>query len=238
MKSRIFLYIMTSAVICSVLLCGCGRSFDRSGCITAMLDTACKGDYTSYSEYTGYSTADLASQRDEWLDSEAGRFIALFNVPQPSDSTRASIEKFLSLVYANAQYSVAGVSSEPAVSDTADSLSYSQSGGEEAAADENSVTVTVKPITLLTGSISDIREYTDSFNKKNSEFAYSAVSSQEYADSYFSGLLTLLQGKLADISFGQPVRVTVSFSKGKGGLYTISSDDLRKLTDAILPFPG
>ena len=99
-------------------------------------------------------------------------------------------------------------------------------------------TVTIRPITLLTDAFPVIRTYTESFNKKNSEFEYYELTSQEYADTYLDGLLTLLTSQLSDLHYADPVQVELPIEKGEDGLYVFKSADLGEITRAVMPFPA
>ena len=193
------------------LLTGCRQTPDMRGGAQALLDTVYKGSPSDYSRLTGIPTADLSSEQSAWLDGQADLFIHCFGGLTPSPQMRERIQKFLGMAYAGADYSV-------------------QAGGQ-------TVTVTIRPITLFTDSLPQIQEWTENFNSKNAAFAYYEQTSQEYADAYLDGLLTLLTSRLSDLPYGDPVQLSLPWSRGGDHLFTFDPSALKDITQAILPFP-
>ena len=66
-------------------------------------------------------------------------------------------------------------------------------------------------------ALPEIQTYTENFNKKNADFEYYELTSQEYADAYLDGLLTILTSKLSDLHYGDPEQVELPFEKGEDG---------------------
>ena len=207
---RTVLLCLLAAAVC--LTAGCRRAPDMREASTALLDAVYKGSPSEYSRLTGIPTADLSSRQTQWLSSRTDQFLSAFGGLDPSQETRDKISKFLSMAYAGADYSI-------------------QSSQESAS-------VTIRPITLLTDALPEIQSYTESFNKKNAEFEYYELTSREYADTYLEGLLTLLTSKLSDLHYGDPVQVPLPFEKGDDGLYAFSTESLGDITQAVLPFPA
>ncbi len=195
-----------------ISMTGCHRTPDMRAVAGALLDTVYKNSPSEYSRLTGIATADLSSRQSQWLSAQTDRFLNTFGGLKPSQEVRENIDKFLSMVYASANYTV-------------------QSSQESAV-------VTIRPITLLTEALPEIQTYTENFNKKNADFEYYELTSQEYADAYLDGLLTILTSKLSDLHYGDPEQVELPFEKGEDGLYIFKNAALGEITRAVLPFPS
>lgn len=198
-------------LLAAAFLTGCHRSPDMKAASGALMDAVYKNSPSEYSRLTGIPTADLSFRQAEWLSGQSERFLASFGNLKPSLEMKDRISKFLGMAYVSANYTV-------------------QNDGDK-------VTVTIRPLSLLTDAMPEIQAWTESFNKKNADFAYYELTSQEYADTYYDGLLTLLTSKLSDLHYADPVQVTLPFEKGEEGLYAFDTKSLEDVTESVLLFP-
>ena len=213
-----FKYYLSCLLLFVLLLTGCGRKFDGSGYVTSVMDVLCKGDYTSYMDFTGVSRSDVSLYRDDWLSQQTEAFITAFGSGTPSEETTDRITSLLTQLYANASY------------DAAD---------ETASADDGTMTVqlTIRPLTILKDNYDAIQTYVQSFNEKNAAFSYAGLTEEAYYDTYLDGILTILESHLADMNFGEDTTLDITLEKNEDGLYTISEDALTEIQDTLLPWP-
>lgn len=211
-------YYLSCLLLFALLLTGCGRKFDGSGYVTSVMDVLCKGDYTSYMDFTGISRSDVSLYRDDWLSHQTEAFITAFGSGTPSEETTDRITALLTQLYANASYDI---SDEPDASD------------------DGTLTVhlTIRPLTILKDNYEAIQTYVQSFNEKNAAFSYAGLTEEAYYDTYLDGILTILESHLADMNFGEDTTLDIPLEKNEDGLYTISEVTLTEIQNTLLPWP-
>lgn len=210
MKFRICFY---SLLLVLLTLTGCTRLFDSVGYMTAMMDTLYKGDYTAYAAFTGISTAEISEYRSQWLANATDNFITVMGAGNPSDDMRERTAALLKKIYANARY-------------------------ELTVNEDNSIQLTIYPIDLIVSSYETLQTYVADFNKKNDAFAFTALTEQEFNDTYLDGILTILESRLAALSYQNPVQMTVTIYQDDDGLYTIDSKTLANIQKKVLVWPA
>lgn len=213
-----FKYYLSCLLLFVLLLTGCDRKFDGSGYVTSVMDVLCKGDYTSYMDFTGVSRSDVSLYRDDWLSQQTEAFITAFGSGTPSEETTDRITSLLTQLYANASYDIAD---------------------EQASSDNGTLTVqlTIRPLTILKDNYEAIQTYVQSFNEKNAAFSYANLTEEAYYDTYLDGILTILESHLADMNFGKDTTLDITLEKNDDGLYTISEDALTEIQETLLPWP-
>lgn len=208
MKFRIYFSCILMGILC---LTGCSRLFDSKGYVTAMMDALYKGDYGDYAEFTGISTAETSRYREQWLSNATDNFITIMGAGEPSDEIRDRTTELLKKIYANARYEVSG--------------------------ENDHIQMTICPINLITGSYDALNDYVSSFNAKNDDFAFAALTEQEFYDTYLDGILTILESRLAEIAYEAPVCLDIIIDRDADGLYTIDSATLAEIQAHILLWP-
>ena len=213
-----FKYSLPCLLLLVVMLTGCGRNFDSSGYVTSIMDTLYKGNYTSYMDFTGVSRSDVSLYRDQWLTSSAEAFMTAFGAGTPSEETTDRIIALLNQLYANASYEV-----------TAETLASDGS--------PQTVQLSIRPLNILKDNYDAIQVYVHSFNEKNADFSYADLTEEAYYDTYLDGILTILESRLADMTFGEATTLDIPLEKNSDGLYTISEDTLTAIQNTLLPWP-
>lgn len=208
-----FFVMLSVGMLIPAMLTGCGRSFDSAGYVTAMMDALYKGDYAAYADFTGITTSEVSLYRDSWLENTTDNFMTLVGSGTPSDETRERAMDLFKKIYANAKYEV---TVNP---------------------DDGSIVMTISPIDLIAQNNEAIMNYVNDFNAKNDAFAFASLTEPEFYDTYLDGILTILESNLAQLSWLEPMQMTITISQDEEGLYTITSDTLAEIQNTILKWP-
>ncbi len=200
-------------LLCACLLAGCKIQTDEY--ITSSLDVICRSDYTVYSRLTGKSPSELTTEQKLFMEIQADRLLLVLGGDGCSSEMRSRYISFVKMVYAGARYEVR----------------LSSDSEEEAS-------VTVWPLKTLTSHTDEIKAYSEKFKAANEEFAYSALSSEEYVDQYLDGMLGLLGTWLSTPEYDKPQTITVRVEKNEEGLKQIEPGTMSRILEIMLPVPG
>lgn len=220
------------ALLTLITISGCSRKIELSNYLISSLDAVYKGNYQEYSGYTGLTTTEISSIRNQWLASRTDSFIEFLGGDPStiSDDMRKRISDLLTAIYSNARYEV----SDPG---------ENGSNGKDSSVTESNeptheeVTITVYPITLIKNNYKALSEYMTSFSENNEKYGYADMTSSEYQDAYLEGIITILEAQLTDIPYGKAETITVEIGQTEKGLYEIDSKSMSKIDALIIKKP-
>lgn len=99
------------------------------------------------------------------------------------------------------------------------------------------VDVTIYPINILNQTHDDISSYVDEFNTRVRNGYYNNYERADYEHEFAGGLIEILQDSLVDITYADPVTVTVEIITSDDSYY-ISDEDALAIDAAIIASPG
>lgn len=211
-------------LIILMTISGCSRKLNLSDYLISSLDAVYKGNYQEYSAYTGLTTTEISSIRNQWLAIRTDSFTTFLggDPSSISDDMKKRISDLLTAIYSNARYD----------------LPETQEHETESEADlTESVTLHVYPITLLKDNYAALTDFMTAFAENNEKYGYADMTSSEYQDAYMEGLITILESHLTDIPYGKEETITVNINRTEEGLYEIDSKSLQMIDDLIIKKP-
>ena len=213
-----FRYFLVGILTVCIALSGCNLFFDSQKYVQASLDALYKGDITEYAEMVGISEEQAQQNYQASCQSELELFAKLYQIDPVSESVKLRIYDLYKQLYSMASYTV----------------------GEDVSKDGICmVELTVKPINFFVDIHHSVEEYVKAFNNNATAGAYNNVSSQEYIDIYANGLLDLFFSNLSSVGYGDEVYLTVVIDHDtSSNSYSISSDSLIEIADAVIAYPG
>lgn len=95
------------------------------------------------------------------------------------------------------------------------------------------VDVTIYPINLFATTSSDVTAYVEHFNEKVSNGDYNNYTIEQYQTEFATGMLDILNEGCQNMSYGDPVTVTVTIIKD-GNTYYIGEHDFMQIDSAMI----
>lgn len=217
-KKVSFRSLLASVLAACMILSGCNILFDPQKYLQVSLDALYKGDVSEYAEMVGISEEQAQQNYQASCQSELELFAKLYQIDPVSESVKLRIYDLYKQLYSMASYTVGEDVSEDGVC---------------------MVELTVKPINFFVDIHPSVEEYVKAFNNNATAGAYNNVSAQEYMDIYANGLLDLFFSNLSSVGYGDEVYLTVVIDHDtSSNSYSISSDSLVKIADAVIAYPG
>lgn len=210
-------WMVSTALLCSaaLLVSGCGGKkadgFDAAGYTTAYLDGMIKGDTDSLASLSGTSAEDLTAAFDTGIDELVTSFFGSDdNTPgstQISAQLRQDYTTFWKNAFADTKYDI-----------------------KEAEEKDSSyqVTVETQQMQLYTAMEPVYNEKLADYLKDNS------VDSDQYIEDVYTLMLEAYQSALDTVTYSDPQEVTVTLQKDDSDLWSISSDDMTTLKNALI----
>lgn len=217
-KKVSLLSLLAGILAACISLSGCNIFFDPQKYLQVSLDALYKGDTSEYAEMVGISQEQAQQTYKESCQSELELFAKLYQIDPVSESVKGRICDLYKQLYSMISYTVGEDVSEDGVC---------------------MVELTVKPINFFVDIHHSVEEYVKAFNNNATSGAYNDVSSQEYMDIYANGLLDLFFSNLSSAGYGDEIYLTVVIDHDtSSNSYSISSDSLIEIADAVIAYPG
>ena len=179
--------------------------------VQALMDCMYLCDPTSYSEITGYDTDDCYDIYWDGLYAEANAFLEYLGVDAVSEDLMDEIAYMLSYAY--------------------DYSNYSVTEGSNGAVD-----VTIYPMNIYIDSYTDVRAFVDEFNERNENYEFSDYTDDEYMNAYVMPIIDIFYDYIYDMSYADPVTVTVHVDIDDDGNMSISEDDFNLIDYYIINY--
>lgn len=211
-KKQLYLFLF-AALFILLSFAGCGREFDASGYLKAILDNSYKHDPSAFLEQEIGSEEEAEQLFQEGIDTNIA---ALTESAPVSQEQEQSFREIFERIYSKADYTV----------------------GEAEKQEDDSyvVTVTYRPMTLFADTQSQLEEQTEELT--NSYMDQIAAGGEVPDEETLTGeIMALYMGILQDaadnINYGEENSCQVRIQLD-GNVYTPNTDDLMTLENGIL----
>jgi len=196
-------------------LAGCSGKQEKrySDYIKSLIAINYLGAKDDYIKATGANKEDAQALYDDNMEHLADNILAYYGVTI-SDASGAK-EGFVALaknVYSKINYKVDKAKKH---------------------GDTYTVDVTIYPINLFNQTKDDVISYVDRFNKGISQGDYNDYTLEEYETEFSEGLLQILNEGCSNMTYGDPVVVTVTIIEDDN-LYYISDEDFLAIDAAMI----
>ncbi len=206
--------IVSIFCIIALFLSGCDSFFNASAYVQASLDALYKGDFTHYKKTVNLPDDQIQKDYEDGYKAQSDVFAQHFGVKTLTDTVRPQVEELYKTLFANVSYEV-GESTDDK--------------------DGFNVTVKIKPITLFKDDAGKIDQYVQQFNAQNLSGAYVNMSTEEFENTYVTGILNILNADLNSLHYGDEQTLTLNVYK-EDKAYYIDENDLNTLQKAVIPY--
>lgn len=202
-------------LVMSVCLTGCSGKQEKrySDYIKSLIAINYLGAKDDYIKATGANKEDAEALYRENMEHLADNILAYYGVTI-SDASGAK-EGFVTLaknVYSKINYKVDKAKKQ---------------------GDSYTVDVTIYPINLFNQTREQVVSYVDRFNRGISQGDYNDYTLEEYETEFSEGLLEILNEGCSNMTYGEPVVVTVTIIE-EDNLYYISDEDFLAIDAAMI----
>lgn len=211
-KSRVLLLLCLILLLLTALP-GCGRVFDRSAFIKAVLDANYLMKYDALAQNRLTTTESIANEHQEFIRQEVRVFLQFCGLPADQsipDDLNERIYDSLEKIYAQVRYEVQD-------------------------ADKNSqVTIRVTPVMLYPDIYAPCTEAAKEFRTANNKARYGRLSEEDYLRAYLEPLINVLEYEVNHVTYGEPQDVTVLVFPDAAARYSITNEDADRLYAALI----
>ncbi|MBE5943850.1 MAG: hypothetical protein E7258_02910 [Lachnospiraceae bacterium] len=196
-------------------LSGCGDKKEKTyqNYVKSLIAINYLGATEDYINSTGANKADAEALYNENMEHLANNILAYYHVTisDVSDAKKGYIELAKS-IYSKVNYKVS-----PA----------KKSG------DSYTVDVTIYPINIFTQTHDQVLAYVEKFNTEVANGAYNDYTLEQYESTFSDGLLTILNDGCLNMTYADPVVITVTIIE-EGDIYYISDEDFLAIDAAMI----
>lgn len=179
--------------------------------VQALMDCMYLCDPTAYSEITGYDEDECYDIYWDGLYAEANVFLDYLGVDEASEDLMDEIAYMLSYTYDYSDYYVTE-------------------------ANDGDVDVTIYPMNIYIDSYKDVQAFVDEFNQRNENYEFSDYTDDEYMNAYVMPIIDIFYDYIYDMTYADPVTVTVHVDIDSDGNMSISEDDFNLIDYYIINY--
>ena len=202
-------------LILCLSLGGCIRTFDCSGYIRSMLDATYKGECDDYAAVTHSEVSDLLQDYNDFIAHETDIFLHFCGLTADDVIPEALPRRLtgdLQDIYRQVRYTV------------------------NESDREGNVTVNIESLDIYNAIYGEFQEFNESFRERNNHYEFEEFSDEEFTREYLEPLLDILEARMDNLPFREPVTITVRVAPDEDGRYTISDEEVAQLYNTIINY--
>lgn len=192
---------------------GCAADFDKVGYVKSMLDCAYKGDVTRYATLTESTKEEALESYNDAMESYIDFFLYYYGVDSASidDDAYDRMDQLTRKLLGNAKYELTEVDKK-----------------------EGTIDVVVYPINVLVDTDADVDNYITAFDERDNNGEFDSYDNEDYCSEYINGIMDLLDTYMENITYADPVTITVHVYQDTDKLYTFSDEELYAIDEQII----
>lgn len=207
--------LAAAAMLCLLLLCGCGADFDPAAYVKGGLDVLYLGEVSEeYLELVVDTREECLAMYEENVLNEAENFGETFFVGV-NDEPDEALRDFFRAVFAKSSYEVGEV--------TETETGYT-------------VAVKISPIDIFTVSYEALEEHDRDFTRRFADGEFEELSGGEIEKLYLQGMIDILSSALDNCGYLDSVTVSLRLEKDEGGVFTVNSEDYAEFHSHIIAY--
>lgn len=179
--------------------------------VQGLMDCMYLCDPYLYSDVTDISVDDAYEMYWNGLNSEAYVFLDYLGIEEVSDDLMDEIAYMLSYVYDYSEY-------------------YVTEGYD------GDVSVTIYPMNIYLDTYDEVVAYTADFAKRNENYEFSEYTDEEFLEEYIYAIIDIFYDGIDDMTYADPVTLTVHVDVDSDGQMSISDDDFNYIDYYIINY--
>lgn len=196
------------------MLAGCIADFNASSYVKGILNNFYLGDSTVYREMVAVSEEEALEEYLQGMEAEAEFLIQYYGIDGGvSEAVHQAIAELYQEIYRHSRFEISD---------------------EVRTQDGYQVDVTVSPIDIIVNSEADILKAVDEFSKTADPEEYTDPG--KLNDAVAMIMVETIREKLPELGYLEDITITVLVKKDAEGYYSIDSDTISQVDDAIIEY--